>query len=268
MGGVVYEVGPVLFAQRSSTLQTYDQALIDFLESKGCTVTATFDAIGTFDLANFDLLIIGAPGTGYTAHPEASVISAAALPIVSMCRHTSRNALGMGSNSSGFNMDSMNREVDVANDPRATEASVSLPLQSAQGVNASSATIIYSSNDATYPAVAERIETIGGEDYSRLHWAYYEFPDATQQAEDLFWSFVTTESAVVTGNAVTLDGTPAEAVRFFTWPDGPLVAVVTPDAQGDWEAVLVFGTYGVTYIADGYAGQTHGPYELIPEPPP
>lgn len=67
----------------------------------------------------------------------------------------------------------------------------------------------------------------------------------------------------VSGNLTAQDGTPGDAVCFFTWEGRQAVATFFPDANGDWEGQLNPGEYGVTYLAAGCRPQTYGPYTVV-----
>lgn len=71
----------------------------------------------------------------------------------------------------------------------------------------------------------------------------------------------------ITNNATTEIGNPIDRVAIFDWITCELIALVFPDSNGDWFVNISAGTYGITYIADSHAPQTHGPY-IIEEPAP
>lgn len=65
----------------------------------------------------------------------------------------------------------------------------------------------------------------------------------------------------LSGNATTAEGVPVDHIRIFIWPEGELVDVIEPDANGDWDFLPAFSqSYGITYIASGCRPVTHGPY--------
>lgn len=64
----------------------------------------------------------------------------------------------------------------------------------------------------------------------------------------------------VGGNATTITGAPAEYVALHFWGSKELQALITPNAQGDWEAVVWPGEYSLTYYATGFKPVCHGPY--------
>lgn len=98
---VAIEVPPhVYFARRSSTVQPYEQAVADHFQARGFGFTFVAQGlVGTISPSPQDMLVVGAPGTEFVAHPEAALLNGFACPVVSMCRHTSINALDMGSSS-------------------------------------------------------------------------------------------------------------------------------------------------------------------------
>lgn len=76
----------------------FEQPFINFLQGQGHTVDLVSDGdVRSQNLEAYDLLIIRAPGSSYEEHPE--VLHDLDVPMVSMSRHTSRHALGMGSSS-------------------------------------------------------------------------------------------------------------------------------------------------------------------------
>lgn len=65
------------------------------------------------------------------------------------------------------------------------------------------------------------------------------------------------------GAAVTASGPAVDKIAVFPWMDGVVRQVVTPAANGGWEARLQGpGQYGVTYMASGHQPITHGPYNV------
>lgn len=72
----------------------------------------------------------------------------------------------------------------------------------------------------------------------------------------------------LSGIATKSDGTPAELVRVFAWPNGADVIQSIPDASGNWSATVTDETlqYGITYIANGFEPITHGPYSVTSTP--
>lgn len=65
----------------------------------------------------------------------------------------------------------------------------------------------------------------------------------------------------ITGKAKKFDGTAVDYVSIFNWSDGKCVSQVTPNASGVWVYDYDANLHcGITYIADGCAPITHGPY--------
>jgi len=85
----------LVYQQRHETAADYDTALIDFFENQGINVTVIVEDISSHDFSNEDLLVVGAPGTDFTENPSDNFIANLDLPVLSFCRHTSRNTLDM-----------------------------------------------------------------------------------------------------------------------------------------------------------------------------
>lgn len=66
---------------------------------------------------------------------------------------------------------------------------------------------------------------------------------------------------MVSGTALKSSGGPVDYVRAFIWPDGPTASITAPNSSGEWLLDLgVSVPFGITYVADGCAPITHGPY--------
>ena len=83
----------VFFQHRYSSLEDYDQALIDFLEDMRVEVDYASE-VPDITFEDYDVLIIGAPGDSWVSdHPEESRIQDAQCHVISFCRGVSRNTL-------------------------------------------------------------------------------------------------------------------------------------------------------------------------------
>ena len=252
-------VKKAVYAQRSTTEDNYDAAIKQFLTDNGVDFVVETGDVAGIDYSDIDLLIIGAPGTGFTAHTSANSLDGLPVNIISMCRHTTRNALSGGSASGSFNMDVANQ---VAEHDLMTNAPVTadFPSTTSQGCSASGAGwySLYDSNDSRYPAI--HINDSG--EYFRAHWAYYRFDLMSGESLDLAQALFVGLSVRIAGNAVTVDGTAVDSVAVFDWTSKALLAHVEDiAASGDWETTIYSGEgFGITYFAAGFSPETHGPY--------
>lgn len=251
-------VQKAVYAQRSTTEDNYDAAIKQFLTDSGVDFVVETGAVAGIDYSDIDLLIIGAPGTGYTAHTSANSLAGLPVNIISMCRHTTRNALSGGNASGSFDMDVANRVVE--HDLMATgPVTADFTSISSQGCNAAGAGwySLYDSNNGTYPAI--NINDSG--EYFRAHWAYYRFDLMSGESLDLARALFVGLSIRIAGSAVTVDGTAVDSVAVFDWTSKALLAHVGDIAAGgDWEATVGSEEVGITYFAAGFSPETHGPY--------
>jgi hypothetical protein len=178
-------VNRVIYAQRNSTAQNYDTALIQSLQVRGWDVRVMTGDLTLVDWTRMRRLVIGAPGTQSLIHPNAAFLATLPLPIVSLCRATSRNeGIGIGSTSILATMSSMSR---VLADDRATYATLTATsAQSQELVALNLDTVqIYSGSQPDRSGVAERI--IGG--HSRVHWGYHNLHQASAEMLEVFGNF-------------------------------------------------------------------------------
>lgn len=90
----------VVFNRRTGTTSANDQRAINYLTQCGMAVIVIDEAdVPTYDFSDTDLLVIGDPNMGSTAHTQAGSLFRSGVPIIAMCRHTSRNTLGMSTSS-------------------------------------------------------------------------------------------------------------------------------------------------------------------------
>lgn len=181
----------LVYARRFSTLQSYEIPLINYLQS--LPLVEQLVVLGEGDLSSFvfsqtDTLIVGPPGTDYTEHPEASLIESLELNILSFCRYTSRETLGMGTNSAGANQSNMT----VLNPTHPTMLSLgwtdNQTISMGSSVNnqrvyslTSGTNLIMRDGSTGYAGFAERIEN----GFFRRHLGYYRSDVATTQWFDL-----------------------------------------------------------------------------------
>ncbi|MCE0760665.1 hypothetical protein LWH94_15850 [Marinobacter sp. G11] len=186
-------VTSVVFAQRNVSAADYDSALIDLLEAAGATVTVETGSLSSIDWSGHDLLIIGAPGTSYVGHQNASEIAGYPVAVMSLCRHTSRVALQMANSSSLTSASTYTRATYASNDPRAKLESYGLLADGGDAAchrisdHAWPTWIIYHhSADTTYAGVAE---APGPNGYRRIHHGFYQLHIATDEARQSFLRF-------------------------------------------------------------------------------
>ena len=255
----VTRVEKAVYAQRSTTEAAYDAAIKQFLTDNGVDfVVETGDVVG-IDYSDVDLLIIGAPGTGYTTHTSGNSLADLPVNIISMCRSTTRNSLNASNGSGSFSMDVANQVVDhgLMGDAPITADFTSA---SSQGCNTSGEDwySLYDSNNSSYPAI--HINDSG--EYFRAHWAYYRFDLMSGESLDLAQALFVGLAVRVAGNAVTSDGAAVDGVAVFDWASKTLLAhVVDIDVGGDWEVTITSGEeFGISYFAAGFQPETQGPY--------
>lgn len=66
----------------------------------------------------------------------------------------------------------------------------------------------------------------------------------------------------ISGNATKASGLPVDSVVVFDWSTEEVLAKLIPELDGNWTATVPAGLYGITYLADGCAPVTHGPYTV------
>lgn len=66
----------------------------------------------------------------------------------------------------------------------------------------------------------------------------------------------------IAGNATKVGGGPVDQVVIRQWETRALVAIVTPDAVGDWTAEVPPSDYDITYFATACQPICHGPYTV------
>lgn len=174
------EVSAYRIAYNQRATGTYNDSIVSWLESQGYIVDIIEDGdVISLDYSNYNLLIIGAPGTSFTAHPGGSAIGSLPVDIISMCRWTSReNALNLGV---GSGSQSVNTFTVVDQTHPIMQALGWTNGQSfAQGSTAtthaiwnflSGTTHIMHNGDSTRAGLAERIDS----GYKRMHWGYHRF---------------------------------------------------------------------------------------------
>lgn len=98
----------IYFAVRNANEATYETAMIALLNDIGFTVIKVPEGsltntvnLDTEEKQNLSTVLVGAPGDGFTEHPESAAIQNFNCQVVSMCRYTTRNTLGAGSSSGG-----------------------------------------------------------------------------------------------------------------------------------------------------------------------
>lgn len=64
------------------------------------------------------------------------------------------------------------------------------------------------------------------------------------------------------GTATVHSGGPVDRVLVFDWQGGELAGMTEPNETGGWSLAVLPGVYGVTYLAEGCAPVTHGPYTV------
>ena len=251
-------VKKAVYSQRSTTEASYDVAVKQFLTDNGVDFVVETGDVAGIDYSDIDLLIIGAPGTGYTAHPSGNSLAGLPVNIISMCRYTTRIHLSGGNGSASFNMDVANQVVEhdlMADGP----VTADFTSTSSHGCNTAGAGwySLYDSNNASYPAI--QINDSG--EYFRAHWAYHRFDLMSGESLDLAQALFVGSFVRIAGNAVTVDGTAVDSVAVFDWTSKALLAHVGDIAAGgDWEATVNSEEVGITYFAAGFSPETHGPY--------
>lgn len=104
----------IYFYHRYTSLQSYDTSLISMLEFFGFIVDYA-NTLPESSYRNYDVLIIGAPGTGYTAlgATEISILqNNVIIPVFSLCRNTSRYRLLMANGSSTRSSNALRKLID------------------------------------------------------------------------------------------------------------------------------------------------------------
>ena len=178
----------VVYQQRHSPTESYDTAIINLLENNGVAVEVIINDVSNYDFSDVDLLICGAPGTDFLANPSSNFISSLDIPIISLCRRTSRETLGMADNS-GIPSLSFFRVVDNTH-----------PVMQALGWESGSYTIggyvgshristltpgtnlIMDNGETDMAGLAERIEN----DKSKIHFGYHRFDVGNDNLFNLF----------------------------------------------------------------------------------
>jgi hypothetical protein len=175
----------VIYAQRNSTAQNYDTALIQSLQARGWDVRVMTGDLSLVDWTRVNLLVIGAPGTQLLLHQNASLLATLPVPVVSLCRATSQtDGLGLATAGILATVSSMARTTE---DVRATYATLTAPAASSHELQSLHAetTLIYSGSQSGRAGIAERIEN----GYSRMHWGYHNLQQAGTEMMQVFENF-------------------------------------------------------------------------------
>lgn len=181
----------IVYNQRYSTLQSYDTAWIGHLEDMGFTVDSLESSeLEAYDYSAVKLVIVGAPGSNWIAnHPQESFLAGLEVPIISMCRGTSRNAFLMSTSSGAANVSAFT-VVDSTHDitdglSGSTTIGTSRSTHTLWGLTASTNLIMHHGT-ADRAGLAEITATINGEDYLRIHWGYHNGEDLNSDGWDIF----------------------------------------------------------------------------------
>jgi len=184
----------VVYQQRHDPADAYDTDLINYLEGLGLTVTTIIGDISGHDFSNEDLLIVGAPGTGYTSNPSSTFISNLDIPVISFCRHTSRNVFNMGDASGSHDISSFLVKDD------SHEICTNLGLNNNDSITLSTADEITShglwslSEETNFIMEAEGYSDRSGlaerliDGYPKIHYGFHRFDVKTTAGEDVFLS--------------------------------------------------------------------------------
>lgn len=182
----------VVYAQRASTAQSYDTALINDLRARFWLVTVFANwsvPIVPAYWADVALLIIGAPGTDNKLFQYG--LEGLPVPILSLCRYTAANQLAMGTAYGAYTLTALARKAGVA-DPRAAFASVSVTSASSQIITPPASGVAhdyYRSGNSNQAGVARKIRTLDGVDYEDVFWGYHRIDLLSGDALDLWRNY-------------------------------------------------------------------------------
>lgn len=182
-------MGLIAYVKRHSNMQSYDTSLVNLLNDLGYTVSVLDEAdVMSQNYKEIGLLIVGAPGTNYTG----TSLNLNDLPvhIISMCRHTSRVALGMAGSSGTA---TVNQFRTVYTDHPIISAignptSISLPSQMTHELWSLPAgtTLIMQNSSSGRAGLAERT----ADEYTRIHFGYHRFDTNSTELDALMEAVV------------------------------------------------------------------------------
>lgn len=185
----------IVFNHRYSSPDDYDYAITNFIQTREDWKLVDFlqnGDIPDYDFSDIDLLIVGAPGSGYTSHPEGSTIAELDCHVISFCRHHSRNDLNMASSSGSDNVHSFT-VVDADHPVMQTLGWTDGSFEMGASVNthhisslSSETNMIMHRGISDNAGLAERWDG----DYSRIHFGYHRFDYAGQNAFDLLETII------------------------------------------------------------------------------
>ncbi len=181
----------IVYNRRFQEEESYDSAFISHLEDIGYEVDSVeSNELSSYDFSEVGLLIVGAPGTGWVAnHPEEALLADLEIPIMSMCRGTSRNAFNMAT-ATGTTASVSTFTVVDTNHPITEGLSGSITIGSAQTVQRISSltaeTNLIMEVITDGAGIAEIIPTINGDDYPRIHFGYHHATELNSDGWDIF----------------------------------------------------------------------------------
>ncbi len=260
----------IVYQHRYGSLISYDSAFIEHLQEMGFGVDAIPAAdVESYDYSGAELFIVGPPGSNYTENPAGPFVHTLKMPVISTCRHTSRNDFHIGT-ASGSNNQTTFRVADQNHDiTEGLPFSVTIgPSYSSQILNelTEGTHLIMDRGSAASAGLAERFVAIEGEDYARIHWSYQNAQHLNADGWDIFektlvylkilpYSYEPTGYRISCPLALSELEKPLRIRWSATTPAGTSLKVETAPTQKDYDLAPLEDDLGQGLLTDVVASQ-------------
>jgi len=241
----------IVYAQRTKSPSASDDALIASFTGRDYVVQVETGSLASIDWADVDLLVIGAPGTTYTAHENATSLNGYPVAILSLCRYTSRISLGMSTASTTVTvgLGGLTRTTAGASDPRAIFSVVYAQDAVSQTLTSltSGTTLLYHNGNTSAAGICERIHN----GYSRIHWGYHRFELASENFLTLFASYTTPPFRA---RLEATEQSDSGQILVNYMPPGGFLAEMDATEQGDqsqWSGAFFERRFVTVDVAEG-----------------
>lgn len=180
----------ILFAYRDAEPMPYDLAAINILTEYGFTVTAIHHTeILGMDYKSVGWLIIGAPGDRDEAVFGQDYIDALEVNVMTLCRNTAINVLGMASDgmaigANTFRVENVKHAIRLRDYYLGQKVTIGTAVVNQEISNLTPGHTLILSNDHS-PAAAGVVARDTGE-FRRVFWGYYRFDEIQVAGVDLF----------------------------------------------------------------------------------